>query len=166
MKNIFLKEYVNERNKLFFDNAVAVNIGHQDGSVITSFINDKQKPCSFWEYSRLYLRNASHTLKIYLLTTGLDWKSAFPKYDFPKMDLSSNSMKNPNAAGVSGNDLLPKSEENQNRIQNSTDASTSKVEVVSKTKEKFCAIKSVDNQNKVEKKDRCNCTKTPSGSTN
>lgn len=41
LKNIFLKEYVNDRNRLFFDNAVAVNIGHQDGRVITSFINEK-----------------------------------------------------------------------------------------------------------------------------
>lgn len=102
----------------------------------------------------MYLRNASHTLKIYLLTTGLDLESAFPQFEMPKMHLSSNSMNYSNAAAASSNVLaLPKSVENQNRIQENTYASTSKFKVASQTKEKLCAIKSVDNRNKVESTD-------------
>lgn len=51
LKKLFKKEYVNNHNRLFFDNSF-VNIGHSNGKICTSFEDDEGKLCNFWSLQR------------------------------------------------------------------------------------------------------------------
>lgn len=68
LKNILFEQYVDENNFRFFLNS-HFGIGTSDGVVITEFKNEEGKACDIWEYSNEVLRNQSHQLNIYILTT-------------------------------------------------------------------------------------------------
>lgn len=67
LKSIILKEYVNDINNLYFENST-VELGVQDGHIITEYKNSEGIICSFWHYIKDQ-RKAGHVLNIFLYTT-------------------------------------------------------------------------------------------------
>lgn len=74
---IVLKEYVNERNKVYFDNCT-VTLGTQDGRLLTDCKNDNGGDSDFWKLTKEF-KKSGHPVTLYLYTTYISKKSGIEK---------------------------------------------------------------------------------------